>query len=208
MPTTKFRKLTQRDKLNLFEASWEFLPAPKEGEKKTKPVKGKWLFCSRKQKPQYTAPTWPDTVTVIPIIPKTESAESKIVLIKAFRPPVQCFTVSFPTGLVGKDEAWENAAKRELREITGHDLTTVLGTSPVLYTLPGVTEENTVEIVCHCVPSKNPPELEDPEFLRVMTLNMSETKTLVEDIKAGRERTDSKCWLILNMFLSWGEFRA
>lgn len=201
MHVTGVRKLTQRQWVNLFEAKWEHTGPPKEGEKKAKTRKGKWLFCSRRQRPQYTNPTHPDAVTVIPI---TEEDNPRVILVKEFRPPLQGYIIAFPAGLVEKGETAEAAGRRELPEETGYEITTVTKISPTVFTSPGLTDESGSLMFCRCKPTGKGPAHEAAEDMAVLELTFDGVVKLLEDVEASRERMAAKCWLILNSFVMQG----
>lgn len=91
----------------------------------------------------------PDAVTCVVII-KEDGQEPKLLLTEEYRYPAGQFLLSPPAGLLDpEDEASENpilsAAKRELKEETGIDLTendmlTVV--NPLLFSSPGMTDES------------------------------------------------------------------
>ena len=62
----------------------------------------------------------PDSVQVIALL-KRNLHHNCIVLVQQFRPPVGCFSIEFPAGLIdAKDENVGDAALRELHEETGY----------------------------------------------------------------------------------------
>lgn len=91
----------------------------------------------------------PDAVTCVVII-KEDGQEPKLLLTEEYRYPAGQFLLSPPAGLLDpEDEASDNpilsAAKRELKEETGIDLTendmlTVV--NPLLFSSPGMTDES------------------------------------------------------------------
>ncbi len=198
------RKLTSRKWINLFEAKWEHTLPPVAEGKKCKVKKGSWLFCSRKDKPQYTNPAYPpDAVTVIPV---TEEEVPRVVLVKEFRPPLGGYIVAFPAGLIEKGESPEQSGRRELPEETGYEVTTVSQISPTVFTSPGLTDESGALMFCRCKDTGKPPVLGEAEDMAVLVLDMDGVKTLLEDVAAKRERMAAKCWLILNGFVKAGTF--
>ena len=62
-------------------------------------------------------------VIIVPVIGAGEFFPKKLVLIKEYRVPLNCFNISLPAGLVGDldhNESIEVAAERELLEETGY----------------------------------------------------------------------------------------
>jgi ADP-ribose pyrophosphatase len=55
---------------------------------------------------------------VVALVPFTE--DGAVILIRQFRPPLNCFVVELPAGLCEPGERPEGAAKRELTEETGY----------------------------------------------------------------------------------------
>jgi len=55
---------------------------------------------------------------IVAIVPVTSAGE--FLLIRQFRPPVNCFVVEFPAGLNDRGDTLEGAARRELIEETGY----------------------------------------------------------------------------------------
>ncbi len=64
----------------------------------------------------------------------------EIVLIRQYRPPVDCFVIEFPAGLIDDGETPESAAIRELREETGFT-GKLLEITQRAYSSPGLTDE-------------------------------------------------------------------
>ncbi|KAG0264254.1 hypothetical protein DFQ27_001331 [Actinomortierella ambigua] len=60
-----------------------------------------------------------DAVDIIPVIKNAAGQATHIVLVVQYRPPVGCFAIEFPSGLVDPGESAEQAALRELLEETG-----------------------------------------------------------------------------------------
>ncbi|KAG0243287.1 hypothetical protein BGW41_002472 [Actinomortierella wolfii] len=60
-----------------------------------------------------------DAVDIIPVIKNAAGQATHVVLVVQYRPPLGCFAVEFPSGLVDPGESAEQAALRELLEETG-----------------------------------------------------------------------------------------
>ena len=73
-------------------------------------------------------------------------AEPRTVLVSQFRPPVDAEVLELPAGLIDAGETPEAAAVRELWEETGWR-GRAAGTSPVVFSTPGLSSENMVLVV-------------------------------------------------------------
>jgi ADP-ribose pyrophosphatase len=88
---------------------------------------------------------------IVAIIPVT--LEGDLLLIRQFRPTMDCFVIEFPAGLNDKGESLPEAAKRELIEETGHMSSDLefLAEGPISIGLS--TEMLTVYIARNAVPA-------------------------------------------------------
>jgi ADP-ribose pyrophosphatase len=110
---------------------------------------GSWIFASRKPQPQPgPGPMIPDAVMIIPLL--KAGKQRQLVAIKEFRVPLGDYEYSFPAGLYDHTESAEEVARRELKEETGLDLTTVLYAGPPVASSAGLSDEALVYIVCEC----------------------------------------------------------
>ncbi|XP_061108519.1 ADP-sugar pyrophosphatase [Conger conger] len=69
-----------------------------------------------------------------------------VVLVKQFRPPMGCYTLEFPAGLMDENETAEVAALRELKEETGYQ-GEVVAVTPVTCLDPGLSNCSTNIVV-------------------------------------------------------------
>ncbi|XP_072003447.1 ADP-sugar pyrophosphatase isoform X2 [Engystomops pustulosus] len=88
-----------------------------------------------------------DGVAIIPVLQRTLHYEC-MVLIKQFRPPLGCYCLEFPAGLIDENETAEQAALRELEEETGYK-GEVIERSPVSCLDPGLSNCTTYVITVH-----------------------------------------------------------
>jgi 8-oxo-dGTP pyrophosphatase MutT (NUDIX family) len=85
-----------------------------------------------------------DAVIVFTTIKKT-GEEPKLVIIKQFRPPCNCYCVELVAGLIDPGETPEVAALRELKEETGY-VGKITSSSGRSFMSPGLTGENIVSV--------------------------------------------------------------
>ncbi|KAH8833477.1 NUDIX hydrolase domain-like protein, partial [Flagelloscypha sp. PMI_526] len=84
-----------------------------------------------------------DAVAIFAIIKsKTSAFEPSTVLVEQYRPPIDKTVIEFPAGLVDQGESPEEAAIRELEEETGYKATSVLHSTSILASDPGMTNAN------------------------------------------------------------------
>ncbi len=59
-------------------------------------------------------------VNILPILYSPSRKTKEVLLEKIYRPPVNCYCIEFPGGLIDANESKEQAALRELKEETGY----------------------------------------------------------------------------------------
>ena len=72
----------------------------------------------------------------------------RALLCKEFRLAANDWIYNNPAGLIEPGESYEEAARRELKEETGLDMTEVRYVWPTSYTMPGLTNDATQLIIC------------------------------------------------------------
>ncbi|XP_069483892.1 ADP-sugar pyrophosphatase [Ambystoma mexicanum] len=128
-----------------------------------------------------------DGVAIIPVLQRTLHYEC-IVLVKQFRPPMGCYCLEFPAGLIDAGESPETAALRELEEETGYK-GEVTSCSPVAGLDPGLSNCTTyivtVSINGDDAANMRPKaKLEEGEFAEVILLPRNELRKRMEALVA------------------------
>jgi len=118
------------------------------------------------------------------IIARTEKT-GRVVLIRQYRVPLDCYALEFPAGLPDEGEDITETARRELLEESGFD-GRIISISPVLCSSPGLTNE-TVSIVTMEVPEEpaRAPAPDASEEIEVLVLSMDELGALIEGATSG-----------------------
>ncbi|KDQ08545.1 hypothetical protein BOTBODRAFT_37837 [Botryobasidium botryosum FD-172 SS1] len=84
-----------------------------------------------------------DAVDIFPILrSKSKDFPPSTIIVEQFRPPMGAFTVELPAGLIDDGETAEEAAIRELKEETGYETESVIESSPLLASDPGMSSAN------------------------------------------------------------------
>ncbi len=185
MKIIRSQKLTNLKWLNMFNVAY----TDKNGENKI------WQVASRKKEPKCVTGDFsrPDAVIIVPY----HTTREAIVITKEYRVPLADYEYGFPAGLVDAGETVSDAARRELAEETGLNLTRVLRVGPPIYSSAGMTDESVsmVYVECEGRPSKSGNE--GTEDIEVIFLSAPEASRLCAKTSI---KFDAKAWLVLTHF--------
>eukprot|EP01080_Neovahlkampfia_damariscottae_P009599 gene9599-1801_t len=136
-----------------------------------------------------------DAVEIIATI-NYKDGSKKLILAKQYRPPLQCYSIEFPAGLVDEGETAEEAALRELKEETGY-IGKCVKTSPVLAYEPGLTSSRMkvcyIEVDAEL--NKNPkPELDEGEHVQAIIVDKSDLLKILEEESSKGVSVDAKLY--------------
>lgn len=111
-------------------------------------------------------------VAVLPLRP-----DGRFLFVRQFRKPVEQILLEVVAGLLDLDELPEDAARRELREETGHTALTLrpLG---VVYPSPGYVDERIDVYAAEVQQEPGPRELDHDERVEVVALTAEEFESL------------------------------
>lgn len=183
------------NKQTAYNAKWLKLV---DAEAKIRGEAKKWTYCTRRdpnEKPTQTA----DAVVIVPFV-KTD-AETRIILVREYRIPLEGYQIAFPAGLIDKGEDARTSAERELKEETGHRVVSVLGESPRLATSAGLTDETFQYIFVEAKPD-GAQALETSEDIETLTCTLSELAELMN----GSSTICGRTWPICFQYLQNHEF--
>ncbi|XP_069834834.1 ADP-sugar pyrophosphatase [Dendropsophus ebraccatus] len=128
-----------------------------------------------------------DGVAIIPVLQRTLHYEC-MVLVKQFRPPLGCYCLEFPAGLIDENETAEQAALRELEEETGYK-GEVIECSPVSCLDPGLSNCTTYVITVHIngddsANIKPKAKLAEGEFTQTILMPKIEFRKRIDELVA------------------------
>ncbi len=183
------KKLTNLKWLNLFNVSY----VDRDGVHKI------WQIASRVKEPKCVTRDFakPDAVVMVPF----HKSKKKMVITKEYRVPLADYEYGFPAGLVDEGETVQEAARRELKEETGLEITRFIKIGPSIYSSAGMTDESVsmVYIECDGVPSNH--RNEGSEDIQVIFVSREETSQLCNDSSL---KFDAKAWIVLINFAKFG----
>jgi len=182
-------KLTDSKWLNLFEISY----ADPSGRNRA------WQTVSRAGEPKCITGKFdpPDAV----VIAAFHTAAAKLVVTREFRVPLADFEYGFPAGLVDEGETIEQAARRELMEETGLDLTRCIRISPPLYSSAGMTDESVSMVYVEC---DGTPSTEGNTVSELIEVQLISPLQAAQLCSSSGLKFDVKAWLVMNEFAEKG----
>ena len=189
MDIKKSHKLTRQKWLNLFDIEFR----DKNGRNKS------WQMASRQNEPKCMTGNFsiPDAVVIAPF----HVDRKKIVLTREYRVPLGGFEYGFPAGLVDDGESIAEAARRELKEETGLEVTRILKSSQPVYSSAGMTDESVAMVFVECTGRPSNEANTDSEEIEIMLASQAEVAVLIEDPEI---KFDAKAWLVLSRFAESG----
>ncbi|XP_041113642.1 ADP-sugar pyrophosphatase [Polyodon spathula] len=126
-----------------------------------------------------------DGVAIFAVLNRTLHYDC-LVMVKQFRPPLGCYCLEFPAGLIDDNESAEDAALRELLEETGYK-GEVAGVSPAICLDPGLTN-CTTHIVTVNINGDDPENIKpkqklgDGEFVEVVLVPLNELQKKIDEM--------------------------
>jgi len=189
MKIKKSYKLTRQKWLNLFDIDY----IDKNGRSKN------WQIASRQKEPKCMTADFsiPDAVVIVPY----HTDQKKIVITREYRIPLKDYEYGFPAGLVDEGESIKAAARRELKEETGLEVTRFTKISQPVYSSAGMTDESVAMVYVECNGRHSVEANTDSEEIEVILVSRPEAAKLIENPEL---KFDAKAWLVLSGFAENG----
>ena len=183
------QKLTNSKWLNMFEVTY----IDKRGRDRI------WQVASRSKQPKCITGKFglPDAVIIVPF----HTVENKVVITREYRIPLADYEYGFPAGLIDEGETIEQAARRELKEETGLDVTRVTGISPSIYSTAGMSDESVAMVYVECDGHPSTAQNAGSEVIEVELISQSQAFRLCRNPEL---KFDAKAWLVLSGFAEHG----
>jgi ADP-ribose pyrophosphatase len=159
-----------------------------------------WVLASRQQAPRCVTGRFeaPDAVIIVAF----HRGRGKLVVTREYRVPLDGDEIGFPAGLVDPGETVVDAARRELKEETGLNVTRFLSASPPLYSSAGMTDESITLVNVECEGEPSNKALEASEVIEVLFVSPAEAGRMCADSSL---KFDAKAWLVLSRFADTGK---
>ena len=119
--------------------------------------------------------------------------DNKVLLNKEYRMAVGDYALNFPAGLIDPGEDYSEAAKRELWEETGLNLTKVRHVLPRSYSAVGVMNETSIVVIGEAE-GNFAPSTSDEEEIEARWYTKEEVRELLERSEHFAARTQAYCW--------------
>jgi len=140
-----------------------------------------------------------DAVEIIPVI-KYKNKETKLVMVRQFRPPTGQYYVELPAGLVDEGETAQQASLRELSEETGYTGQVLMDSMPIMF---GMAISSTTCSIVHVEIDGDRPENINPdkvlqagEHTQVLLAEMKSLMKTLQDYHSSGDGIDAKLWLL------------
>ena len=108
-------------------------------------------------------------------------AGDKLVVTREYRVPIGDYEYGFPAGLIDDGETPEAAARREMREETGLEITEISTVSPPVYNSPGLSDEAITLVYAKVAGETSRKFLEPDEDIETLILSRDEVAELMND---------------------------
>ena len=120
----------------------------------------------------------PGAAAVLPVVGSLDEQDPEILLLRQYRYASGGYLYEVPAGLpLGPDEPWDDCARRELEEETGHRAGTLARLTEI-YTTPGFTDE-VIRLYVASELQEGELNLDDDEFVEVLRFPFSEVLEMV-----------------------------
>ena len=134
-----------------------------------------------------------DAVVIVPLycledIGPNDDYDVKFLITKEYRPPLGDYEYGVPAGLIDGGETVEEAAKRELKEETGLEVTRIIHVTPPLYSSAGLTDESTSMVFVECEGEINTNGNQDSEDIEIILVSIGDMHSFIggkKDIFSG-----------------------
>ena len=158
-----------------------------------------WQIASRAKEPKCVTKNFsvPDAVVIVPF----HTAEKKVVITREYRIPLADFEYGFPAGLIDEGETLEQAARRELKEETGLNITCFVDISPPIYSSAGMTDESVSMVYVECQGTPSTTGNTRSELIEIELVSRSQASRLCANPAL---KFDAKAWLVLSKFSESG----